>query len=359
MSGEKGGHNGVYCAPGLEEHRHEIRFEGRPRVWLAAALAVGTAWGQDSGKPPAAPAAKPGASLPVDPWPVQIDLSNATVLVYSPQVNSWDGNALDFRSAVGVKAAGTGAETFGVIWATARTQVDRFRTVTLEDLKVVKRSFPALPGNGQSYITELDQHFATQVRTIALDRLKASLAVAGVKPPTVATQNDPPQIIVSYTPAILVPIAGKPVIKTVAGHTRYERVINTGAAIVRLRETWYLHVYDGWLSASSLTGPWTQVSSTPFGLDGVGRDLAKSGKADLLDGGTKAEPKPSLANGVPTIYTSEVPAELLVFQGQPNLVPVTGTGLLWASNTSADVIVDTTNNNYYVLISGRWTVRRR
>ena len=131
-------------------------------------------------------------------------------------------------------------------------------------------------------------------------------------------------------------------------------MINTGAAIVRLRETWYLHVYDGWLSASSLTGPWTQVSSTPFGLDGVGRDLAKSGKADLLDGGTKAEPKPSLANGVPTIYTSEVPAELLVFQGQPNLVPVTGTGLLWASNTSADVIVDTTNNNYYVLISGRW-----
>jgi hypothetical protein len=293
--------------------------------------------------------------LPVDPWPVQIDLGNATVLVYSPQVNSWDGNVLDFRSAVGIKAAGTGAETFGVIWALARTQVDRVtRTVTLEDLRIVKRNFPALPGNGQSYIAELDQRLATDVRTVALDRLEASLAVAGVKPPTVATRNDPPQIVVSYTPAILVPIAGKPVIKPVASNTRYERVINTGAAIVRLGDTWYLHVYDGWLSSTSLSGPWTQPWRTPWGLDAAGRDLAKSGKADLLDGGTKADPKPSLANGVPAIYVTEVPTELLVFQGQPNLVPVTGTGLLWASNTSADVIVDTVTSNYYVLISGRW-----
>ena len=108
--------------------------------------------GSAAGAP--SPPAQGGTQLPVDPWPVQIDLSSATVLVYSPQVNSWDGNALDFRSAVGVKAAGTGAETFGVIWATARTQVDRVaRTVTLEDLKIVKRSFPGLPGDGQAYIT--------------------------------------------------------------------------------------------------------------------------------------------------------------------------------------------------------------
>ena len=151
-------------------------------VWLTAALVVATAWAQqDSGRPPSAPAAAPGSPLPVDPWPVQIDLGNATVLVYSPQVNSWDGNVLDFRSAVGIKAAGTGVETFGVISATARTQVDRVtRTVTLEDLRIVKRNFPALPANGQSYIAELDQRLAAAVRTVALDRLEASLAVKHV-----------------------------------------------------------------------------------------------------------------------------------------------------------------------------------
>ena len=320
---------------------------------LALATLVPSTYAQVSA-PPAQSAKKPASPLPVDPWPVQIDLANATVLVYSPQVNSWDGNLLDFRSAVAIKASGTGAETFGVIWATARTQVDRVeRTVTLEDFKLVKRNFPALPGNGQAYITELEQRIASDVRTIALDRLQASLAVSGVKPPAVAVQNDPPQIIVSYSPAILVPIAGAPVLKPVEGHTRFEHVINTGAVLVHRVDTWYLHVYDGCLSSFSLSGPWTVPYRTPFGLDAAGRDLAKSGK-DLLDGGTKANPKPLLAKGTPTIYTSQVPAELIVFRGQPNLVPVAGTGLLWASNTSADVVVDTSNSNYYVLVSGRW-----
>ena len=39
-------------------------------------------------------------------------------------------------------------------------------------------------------------------------------------------------------------------------------------------------------------------------MDDVAQQLAKSGVVDMLDGGPKANPKPSLANGVPTIYTS-------------------------------------------------------
>ena len=35
-------------------------------------------------------------------------------------------------------------------------------------------------------------------------------------------------------------------------------------------------------------------------------------------------------------------------------MPITGTQLLWATNTTSDVFVDTTNNDYYVLLSGRW-----
>src|SRR4029453_5097591 len=64
--------------------------------------------------------------------------------------------------------------------------------------------------------------------------------------------------------------------------------------------------------------------------------------------------KPSLANGVPTIYTSQSPTELIVFKGQPDFVPIVGTQLVWASNTTSDVLIDTTNSNYYVLLAGRW-----
>ncbi len=57
---------------------------------------------------------------------------------------------------------------------------------------------------------------------------------------------------------------------------------------------------------------------------------------------------------MPTIYTPQVASELIVFKGQPDFVPIVGTPLLWASNTTSDVLIDTTNNNYYVLLSGRW-----
>jgi hypothetical protein len=36
---------------------------------------------------------------------------------------------------------------------------------------------------------------------------------------------------------------------------------------------------------------------------------------DMLDGGKKANPKPSLAQGTPATYTSETPAELVAFKG--------------------------------------------
>jgi hypothetical protein len=89
-------------------------------------------------------------------------------------------------------------------------------------------------------------------------------------------------------------------------------------------------------------------------MDDLATKLAQAGQVDMLDGGPKAEPKPTLANGVPTIVVSQAPTELIVFRGQPDFVPISGTQLLWASNTTADVFVETGNNDYYVLMSGRW-----
>ncbi len=296
----------------------------------------------------------PADTPPADSWPRGVDLGDAQVLVYQPQVNSWTDNQLSFRAALAIKPSGAKAETFGVIFATTRTQVDKvLRTVTFENLKISKIDFPTLPNRGAAYATELQTQFAASIRTISLDRLESSLALAGIRPPTVVVQNNPPWIIVSYAPAILVPIDGAPVLKAVP-NSPFQRVINTRALILLGAQSFYIHVYDGWLQSSAITGPWTQSFNPPPGIDGVAQSLAGAGAVDLLDGGAKANPKPSLANGVPTIFTSQVPAELIVFKGQPNFQPVVGTQLLWASNTTSDVLIDITNNDYYVLISGRW-----
>ncbi len=311
-------------------------------AWAGAALAQGGGTSR-------------GGRLPADPWPREVKLGDATALVYQPQVNSWEGNTLDFRSAVAVRPTSK-QEILGVIWATARTQVDRIsRIVALEDLTLTRSEFPTLPDRGASYMPALQKHFLPAQRTIALDRLEAALAASrAAKPRGVAVNNDPPRIIVSESPAVLVPIDGSPALRPVPG-TQLERVINTRALILQPQglSVYDLHVYDGWLFAGTIMGPWYKPPELPAGIDQVARSLARSGQVDLLDGGN-VTPKPSLATGVPTIYVSEAPAELLVFKGPPSFSPIAGTSLGWAANTTADVLLDTSSGNYYVLLAGRW-----
>src|SRR5512144_3100650 len=68
----------------------------------------------------AQPAATTAVGADPDPWPRQIQLGNGAATVYQPQVESWQGNQLQFRAAVGVRASGSSDETFGVVWGTAR-----------------------------------------------------------------------------------------------------------------------------------------------------------------------------------------------------------------------------------------------
>lgn len=327
------------------------------RVFVALIAAAGAlgALSTSYAQAPAASARPPG--IPADPWPRVVDLSEGQVLVYQPQINAWKDNQLDFRAAMAFKKDGAKDETFGTITATARTQVDKvMRTVVLENLRIAKVDFPSLPDHGASFAPQLQTEFAKSVRTISLDRLEVSLAAAGIKAPPVEVNNAAPRVIVSNTPAILVPIDGAPVIKPLPSDARFSRVINTRALILQggLEQTFYIHVYDGWLSSSSISGPWSQSFRQPFGMDRAAQALAKGGAIDMLDGGPKANPKPSLAEGVPTIYTTQTPTELIEFKGQPDFVPISGTELLWASNTTSDVLIDTSNNNYYLLLAGRW-----
>lgn len=297
-----------------------------------------------------------GTPTPADPWPRELKLNNGTVLVYQPQINSWEGNKLDFRAVVAVTPTGKKEEIFGVVFGTARTHVDKIaRMVTLEDMKLYKTNFPTLADNGAAYARAFQQQSVAAQRTISLDRMQAMLASAGtVKPQAVEVNNDPPRIIVAQAPAMLVPISGNPVMRPVPG-TNFERVINSEAVILRQLgdNTYYLHMYDGWLYSGTIDGPWYQPMAFPPGIDQVAQTLAKNGQADLFDGGNM-QPKPSLAKGLPALYVTQRPAELVVFQGPFNFTAIPGTSLQWATNSTADVILDSASSNYYVLISGRW-----
>src|SRR5262249_2904188 len=189
--------------------------------------------------------AQGNGAQPADPWPRQFKLSNATALVYQPQVDSWENNMLNFRAVVSITPNGAKQEILGVIWSTARTQVNRVsRIVVLEDIKLTKSNFPTLPDNGTAYMRALQQQSVPSQNSFSLARWQASLVARGNgQPRTVVVNNAPPQIIIAYAPSILVSISGNPIVRPVTG-TAFERVINTEALMLQPQGggNYYLHV---------------------------------------------------------------------------------------------------------------------
>ena len=57
---------------------------------------------------------------------------------------------------------------------------------------------------------------------------------------------------------------------------------------------------------------------------------------------------------IPEIIVSTVPAELIQSNGEADFSPVKGTGLLYMTNTNNDVFMNIADQQYYVLLSGRW-----
>ena len=260
-----------------------------------------------------------------------------------------------FRAAVALKPDGSKDEIFGVIRASAHTLVDKStRMVSLFNFSVLHVNFPTLPVHGKSYTAAVAKALPGTAQQISLDRLQAFLSVEKVTAKTVEVKNEPPQILISYKPAVLVPVHGDPVLRAIPGGP-YQRVVNTGALILYDASGHiYLHLYDGWMLAYALGGPWEVAAEPPAAINQIAAELSKKGLVDLLEGGGKGQPKPSLRRSPPELFVSTTPTELIVFKGEPWFEPVAGTDLLWVPNSSTDVIMDTDNNDYYVLISGRW-----
>src|SRR5712692_5812577 len=271
--------------------------------------ATGEAMGPTTSEPP------PG------PWPRELTSGDNTFSIFQPQYERWEQGRLDGRSAVAVESQASPAPRYGVIWFTARTQVDKeSRMVTLEDLTASRVDFPTVPGDGAGYQAALQRVFSEAPLTIALDRLQAELEVERAEDPNrvVAVRNDPPRIIVSQVPALLVRVDGQPVLRPVAG-SAYLRVINTRVLLLldQAAGRYYLWLRNQWLAAPKLDGPWAAVSDPSAALDAAKEAAVQGGQVDLLDNEPPDLAPILQAGDTPTVYVSTTPAELLMVRGQP------------------------------------------
>src|SRR5437016_8529870 len=53
-------------------------------------------------------------------WPREFKDNGATVDIYQPQIEKWEGVDFETRSAVAITPAGSNAPTYGVVWMKAR-----------------------------------------------------------------------------------------------------------------------------------------------------------------------------------------------------------------------------------------------
>ena len=283
-------------------------------------------------------------------WPREFEDNGTKVDIYQPQIEKWDGTDFETRSAVAIIPVGSKEPVYGVFWMKARADVDKAaRIVTLNDIEVTKAKFPSVPEIQDEYLAIIRKHVPTVSKTVALDHVEAAYAMSEAvkKTFTISVKNDPPRIIYSTIPALLVLVDGPPALRPVPG-LDVQRVINTRALILKAGDAFYLNACDHWYQAPKVEGPWVLSLSFPASLEAARQAAVASQSVDLMAPGTNA------VTTTPTIFVSTVPAELIQTEGTPNLVPIEGTDLMQIQNSDNALFFFDMNQRYYVLISGRW-----
>src|SRR4029077_20290295 len=127
-------------------------------------------------------------------------------------------------------------------------------------------------------------------------------------------KNDPPKIGFSPRTAVLVSIDGNATWGPVAGKNPV-RVINSRALLLLDDKSgkYYIHIFDGFVEAPALTGPWTVGKTLPNGASKAAQDLSKQRVIDLMNGPT--DKKLSLKTTVPDVIVATTPTELVITDG--------------------------------------------
>ena len=313
----------------------------------------------------AKPAAAPAATAPVDGgWPRYFDAGGASVLLYQPQISSWENqkhvvafSAVSVRHNAPAQSATTGTAgsekpAVGTVKLEADTQVSvSDRLVSLRNIKVSEANFQTLPKDQvQTIVGAIDKALPDDEKVIALDRVLANLDKSQIVPKNVeGIKADPPTIFFSKAPAVIMNLDGDPIWSPIKDND-LKYAVNTNWDLFQYgpTNTLYLRNDATWLKATDVKGPWAPAGKLPDSFTKLPtEDNWKDVKASL-PGKTVA------ASAVPKIFISTKPAELILLTGEPAYQPVKGTGLMWVSNTESDVFRMGKTGDVYYLVAGRW-----
>jgi hypothetical protein len=281
-------------------------------------------------------------------WPKEIKAkSGAVITIYQPQPETLKGNQGDGRAAFSVVEKSGSEPVFGVFWYSAKIITNRDdRTFTLENIKISDVKLPGIADTTK--ITKLKQLLEIEIPkwgiTGSLDDLIATIeeeqSYSGDE-----LKNDPPKILYASTLTTLVIMDGEPKLQD-DKELKMKRVINTPFLLVENPDDKKYYLYGGkfWYTSASMTEGYQSVTTLPKSIIALDEQLKKK----QTEKSTDAQTSPG------TILVSTVPAELIQSDGEASYANITGTNLLYVSNSGDDLFKNMNDQKFYVLISGRW-----
>ncbi len=283
-------------------------------------------------------------------WPRTLTNASGVLVMYQPQVDDWNNyQTVDARLAFTITPT-SGKQHPGVATISMQTSVDMdTHIVTLNNPQITSLYFPSLDPATTAQMDTLVRTFLNPSKTLTMsvDQLAASVKKKA-PPKTVEVKNDPPTIFISLRPAILLMVNGSPVLASI-GQTSIKAVVNANWPLFQdtTTSTYYMFDGKGWLSGTSLQN-WAPTATLPPQMSQVSQNANWSDLQPFIP------PPTGSANSFPVVYYSNTPAEIVVFNGKPQWIPIPGTQLSYPANTDSTVIKNNATGTVYFLASGRW-----
>jgi hypothetical protein len=254
-------------------------------------------------------------------------------------------------AAVAFTAKGAAKPALGTVKVEADTTVAvTERLVNFTQVKLTESNFPDLPKEQVREIVEhVEQNVPKGDLVIGLDQCSLD-STEQIMPKNIeGVKADPPVIFYSRSRGGSAEHRQRPRLEP-HQDSDLRFVVNTNWDLFEYppTKTQYLRYDQSWLSAPSVNGPWKPAGKLPDAFAKLPADKNWDEVKAAVPGRTLT------AAEVPTVFVSTKPAEMILLHGDANYQLVTGTKLLWISNTDSDLFRLEKNGPLFYLISGRW-----
>ncbi len=285
-------------------------------------------------------------------WPRDIVTEKGAIItLFQPQPETLNNNIMVGRTVVSVKVDKKSEPVFGVFWYESILNTDKdSRMAALEKISITQMKFP--DGTDTAKISALKKILEVEIPKwnliMPLDEIIATLEEdQGSKSDDLNTKA--PEIIYSNQLTTLILIDGEPIVKE-DKDIKMDKVVNTPFLILKsgTDKKYYLYAEKFWYTSDKIETGWLSAQKLPADISALNKEIEKKLKESKEANTDTTQAKPT------AILVKTKPAELLQTEGEAKFASIEGTSLLYISNSPDNIFKVVDDQQYYVLLAGRW-----